>query len=38
MKVNENEIKNDAIKARKLWKIFRSIDDLNSVNYGGELM
>ena len=32
-----NEIKNDPIKSRKLWKIFRSIDGLNSVNNGGKL-
>ena len=32
-----NELKkNDLIKARKLCNIFRFIDDLNSINYGGE--
>ena len=32
-----NELKkNDLIKARKLCNIFRFIDDLNSVNDGGE--
>ena len=28
--------KNDLIKARKLCNIFRFIDDLNSINDGGE--
>ena len=33
----ENELKkNDLIKARKLCNIFRFIDDLNSINDGGE--
>ena len=33
-----NELKkNDLIKARKLCNIFRFIDDLNSINDGGEL-
>ena len=33
----ENELKkNDLIKARKLCNIFRLIDDLNSINDGGE--
>ena len=32
-----NELKkNDPIKARKLYNIFRFIDDLNSINDGGE--
>ena len=32
-----NELKkNDVIKARKLWSIFRFIDDLNSINHGYE--
>ena len=32
-----NELKkNDLIKARKLCNIFRFIDDLNSINDGGE--
>ena len=32
-----NELKkNDLIKARKLCHIFRFIDDLNSINGGGE--
>ena len=32
-----NELKkNDVIKARKLWSIFRFIDDLNSINQGYE--
>ena len=32
-----NELKkNDLIKARKLYNIFRFIDDLNSINDGGE--
>ena len=28
--------KNDPIKARKLYHIFRFIDDLNSINGGGK--
>ena len=33
-----NELKeNDLIKVRKLRNIFRFIDDLNSINDGGEL-
>ena len=33
----DNELKkNDLIKARKLCNIFRFIDDLNSINDGGE--
>ena len=32
-----NELKkNDPVKARKLCNIFRFIDDLNSINDGGE--
>ena len=32
-----NELKkNDLIKARKLCNIFRFMDDLNSINDGGE--
>ena len=32
-----NELKkNDQIKARKLCNIFRFIDDLSSINVGGE--
>ena len=35
MRINELK-KNDLIKARKLCNIFRFIDDLNSINDGGE--
>ena len=31
-----NELKNDLIKARKLYNVFRFIDDLNSINDGVE--
>ena len=35
--MNLNELKkNDLSKARKLCNIFRFIDDLNSINDGGE--
>ena len=33
--MNEHQ-KSDLIKARKLCNIFRFIDDLNSLNNGGE--
>ena len=31
-----NELKNDLIKTRKLCNIFKFINDLNSINDGGE--